>query len=78
MKKIVRVKSSAVVMATLCFGSLVALPQSSSSQMIQPFHLENDFGSYNVLRDIANSADIGIGLQEVEPQHETTFTFDFP
>lgn len=63
---------------TLCIGNRITTDgMNTSSKSVEACRIE-EFGAYNVLRDISQKAHVPIGLEAIQPKQEKTITLDFP
>lgn len=58
-------------------GNVGATLKSVTSKEIGACHIEQ-FGAYHALAEIAQKADVAIGVDAIQPEEEPTIIFDFP
>jgi hypothetical protein len=58
-------------------SSAGSAPAASASKRVEGCHIEA-FGVHNAFRDIAQRANVVIGVEAVQPDDETKIVLDFP
>src|SRR5260370_36528028 len=67
-----------ILIAAFCTApdEVAANTLSASNKMVEGFHIET-FGALNALRDIAQRANVVIGVEAIQPERETRIAFAF-